>query len=111
MSANQADPNKYIMDKLAEANLYLDHGLTENAQGVYEELLQKVVPPDHPLRARIEARISKLQTSDDAPPPTPGAPEVEDGNDQRFENCIGLMEAGLHSEAIDQFKALLKTGV
>lgn len=110
MSINQADPNKYIMDKLAEANLYLDHGLTENALGVYEELLQKVVPPDHPLRARIEARINKLQTSDAGQPPTPGVPDVGDDNDQRFENCIGLMDAGLHAEAIDQFKSLLKTG-
>ena len=110
MSTNQTDPNKYIMDKLAEANLYLDHGLNENAQAVYEELLQHVVPQNHPLRERIESRINKLKSSTDAPLPTPGMPQTGDDKQQRYDNCLGLIEAGLHAEAIDQLKALLKTG-
>ena len=92
--------------KLAEADLYLQHGLRENAEAIYREILTKL-PADHPARPKIEKRLSLSDSS--APPPA--APTAQGFSpDDKFDNCIGLIEAGFYSDAIDELTVLLERG-
>jgi type II secretory ATPase GspE/PulE/Tfp pilus assembly ATPase PilB-like protein/thioredoxin-like negative regulator of GroEL len=92
--------------RLAEADLYFQHGLKENAEEIYREILTHL-PPDHSARAAIEQKIKAA--SPGAPTPAPVKP-LGSEPDQRFENCLGLIEAGFYSDAIDELKVLLDKG-
>ncbi len=101
--------------KIAEADLYMQHGLTENAFEVYRAVLDTLGDQAHPRRAEIEAKIdSAASQQEDAksPPPavtmTTGA--TQDEHERRFDNCLGLIEAGFHSDAIDELNFLLERG-
>jgi type II secretory ATPase GspE/PulE/Tfp pilus assembly ATPase PilB-like protein/thioredoxin-like negative regulator of GroEL len=92
--------------KLAEADLYLQHGLKENAEEIYQEIL-KTLPADHPARPKIEKRLSASDSKQPAPaPPPPGGVTPE----HRFDNCLGLIEAGFYSDAVDELLVLLERG-
>lgn len=92
--------------RLAEADLYFQHGLKENADEIYREILAQL-PPDHSARAIIEQKIKA--TSSSSPAPSPSIPLGSEA-DQRFENCLGLIEAGFYADAIDELKVLLDKG-
>jgi type II secretory ATPase GspE/PulE/Tfp pilus assembly ATPase PilB-like protein len=94
--------------KLAEADLYLQHGLRENAEEIYQEILA-TLPANHPARAKIEKRLSASDSTKKpaAAPPPPGGFTPE----HRFDNCIGLIEAGFYSDAIDELMVLLERGL
>jgi len=93
--------------KLAEADLYLQHGLKENAEQIYQEILA-TLPAGHPARPKIEKRLSASDSTKKpaAAPPPPGGFTPE----HRFDNCIGLIEAGFYSDAIDELLVLLERG-
>jgi type II secretory ATPase GspE/PulE/Tfp pilus assembly ATPase PilB-like protein len=93
--------------RLAEADLYFQHGLKENAEEIYREILAHL-PADHSARSAIEKKIQA--TSPSAPPSKPTAPPLGFEPEQRFENCLGLIEAGFHTDAIDELKVLLEKG-
>jgi len=95
-----------LKSRLAEADLYFQHGLKENAEEIYREILAQL-PPDHSARAGIEQKIKSASPGAVVPAPV-GALGFEP--EQRFENCLGLIEAGFYSDAIDELKVLLDKG-
>ena len=92
-----------LNSKLAEADLYLQQGLRENAVDIYKEILAQL-PADHPARAKLEKRIA---ASDSAEFTEPVAASIGLEPEQRFDNCLGLIEAGFYSDAIDELLVLL----
>jgi type II secretory ATPase GspE/PulE/Tfp pilus assembly ATPase PilB-like protein len=100
-----ADKNT-LKAKLAEADLYLEHGLKENAEAIYREILDKL-PANHPARGQIEKRRNVSGSS--APSAQPVAP-IGLEPEQRFDNCLGLIEAGFYADAIDELKVLHARG-
>jgi len=107
MNAPEIATHPDIKNKLAEAELYVKHGLKKNAQDVYEELLNALAA-DHPLRGKVQGLLRDLRPDDfsDLARPATAPPKNDDGQ-RRYENCMGLMEAGFYAEAIEQLKALL----
>lgn len=98
--------NDDLKSKLAEADLYFQHGLKENAEEIYKEILDQL-PADHPARAKLEAKLSASDPKTFAEPaPSPIGLEPE----QRFDNCLGMIEAGFHSDAIDELQVLHDRG-
>ncbi|MDT8334757.1 MAG: ATPase, T2SS/T4P/T4SS family [Desulfurivibrionaceae bacterium] len=98
--------NNSLNAKLAEADLYLEHGLKENAEEVYREILANL-PADHPARPQIE---KKLDISDSSVPPEQPSSPIGLEPEHRFDNCLGLIEAGFYADAIDELKILLDRG-
>lgn len=99
--------NEELKNKIAEADLYLQHGLRENAEQIYQEILAKL-PPGHPARPQLEKRLSASDSDDFGGTPT--APPLGLEPEQRFDNCLGLIEAGFYSDAIDELQVLLDRG-
>ncbi len=100
--------------KIAEADLYMEHGLTENAYDVYRSILDAIGDEPHPRRAEVEAKLESAAARPEdskAPAPTPGDgdPTVAE-YERRFENCLGLIEAEFHSDALDELNFLLERG-
>ncbi len=102
--------------KLAEAELYTKHGLKQNAFNVYEELLNHLLDEDHPLRAKVEERLQSLhpdqqdsltiETVESSTETPLSKKECVD----RYENCLGLIEAGFYNDALTQLDSLLELG-
>jgi type II secretory ATPase GspE/PulE/Tfp pilus assembly ATPase PilB-like protein len=95
-----------LNSKLAEADLYFQHGLRENAEEIYKEIIAKL-PANHPGRAQIQERLNASDSAafqQSAPISTTLEPE------QRFDNCLGLIEAGFYSDAIDELQVLQARG-
>jgi type II secretory ATPase GspE/PulE/Tfp pilus assembly ATPase PilB-like protein len=103
--SQQSQPD--LNARLAEADLYFQHGLKENAEKIYKDLLAQL-PPEHSARAAIEKKIKAASPS--APPSKPTAAPMGVEPIHRFENCLGLIEAGFHTDAIDELKVLLEKG-
>lgn len=95
-----------IKARLAEADLYFQHGLKENAEEIYREILTHL-PPDHSARVAIEQKLKAA--SPGTPAPSPSKP-LGFEPEHRFENCLGLIEAGFYTDAIDELKVLLDKG-
>lgn len=95
-----------LNSKIAEADLYLQHGLRENAKDIYEEILGQL-PASHPFRAQLE---EKLSTSGPASFPETAPTQSGLEPEQRFNNCVGLIEAGFYSDAIDELHVLHELG-
>jgi len=91
---------------LAEADLYFSQGLNEEAGALYMQVLDLLGEVDHPRRSEIEERASRLQNiqgSESAFAENKPVPETADEKRQRkFENCVGLMDAGFFREAADE---------
>ncbi|MEN8134449.1 MAG: GspE/PulE family protein [Thermodesulfobacteriota bacterium] len=94
-----------LKSKLAEADLYLKHGLRENAENIYQEILDQL-PAGHPARAQLEKRLSASDSSQFTAA-TAAAP-IGLEPEQRFDNCLGLIEAGFFTDAIDELQVLLE---
>jgi type II secretory ATPase GspE/PulE/Tfp pilus assembly ATPase PilB-like protein len=106
-----------IKTRLAEADLYCSQGLNEEARLICLELLELTGDQSHPLHTEVESRLKRIQIIDDREKArsektdfTTGPENLEEDQDKKFNNCIGLMEAGFHSEAVAELKSLLKTG-
>ena len=104
---------------LAEADLYYSQGLNEEARLICLELLELTGDKSHPFHTEIESRLKKL--------PVDGIGTVSSGKmdfttsledlkpedlkeyqDHKFNSCMGLIDAGFHSEAIEELKTLLE---
>jgi len=98
--------------KFQEAELYVNQGLNEEACQIYKEILAYLNGKDHPLKAKIEENLKRIEGVDRQIGLGAQTAEEseEESNEKRFNNCLGLMEAGFHSEAIDEFKVLLDKG-
>ena len=105
-----------IKTRLAEADLYYGQGLNEEARLICLELMELTGDQSHPLHNEVESRLKRLQIDDRETAQSEktdfitGPEDLEEDHDKKFSSCIGLMEAGFHSEAIEELKALLKTG-
>ncbi|MCK4426401.1 MAG: tetratricopeptide repeat protein, partial [Deltaproteobacteria bacterium] len=108
-----------IKTRLAEADLYCSQGLNEEARLICLELLKLTGDQSHPLHTEIESRLKGLQIdgmetvpsgkTDSAIRPEDLRPEdLKEYQDNKFSSCIGLMDAGFHSEAIEELKTLLE---
>ena len=98
--------------KIAEADLYMQHGLTENAYDVYRSILEALGDAPHPRRAEVEAKLeSAAARPEDSKGPSPPPDEpIVDEYERRFDNCLGLIEAEFHSDALDELNFLLERG-
>ncbi|HDH99062.1 MAG TPA: hypothetical protein ENF70_08035, partial [Deltaproteobacteria bacterium] len=107
-----------IKTRLAEADLYYSQGLNEEARLICLELLKLTGDKSHPLYPELESRLKKLQvdgmetiqsgktdstTGKDLKPE-----DIKEYQDNKFNSCIGLMDAGFYSEAIEELKTLLE---
>ncbi len=110
-----------IKTRLAEADLYCSQGLNEEARLICLKLLELTGDQSHPLHTEIESRLKGLQIdgmetvpsgkTDSTTIPEDLKPEdLKEYQDNKFSSCIGLMDAGFHSEAIEELKALLEAG-
>lgn len=112
--SNQTDGSAInIETKLAEAELYAKHGLLDNAHEVYDALIRHLGGADHPLRARVEEGLQALSPKEKSITKAPSdkkGPLSKKESLERYENCVGLMEAGFYSEAEGQLKSLLDSG-
>ncbi len=104
-----------IQYKIEEAELYLNHGLYEEAEHIFRDILKEAggnLSPE--IKEEIEKRIEKLSSNsclenkkkegDDQ------AAAGEERFEQEFENCLGLIEAGFLSEALEDLRLLEKSG-
>ena len=98
--------NSDLKARLAEADLYLQHGLRDNAEEIYKEILAQL-PADHQARAQLEKRLSSSDSSEFT---EPTAAPIGLEPEQRFDNCLGLIEAGFYSDAIDELQVLHDRG-
>ncbi|PXF57701.1 MAG: type II secretion system protein E [Deltaproteobacteria bacterium] len=102
-----------IKTRLAEADLYYSQGLNEEARLICLELLKLTGDKSHPLYAEVESRLKKLQVDGMETVPsrktdsTTGK-DIKEYQDNKFNSCIGLMDAGFYSEAIEELKTLLE---
>ncbi len=101
-----------VEKKIQEADLYLNHGLTEEAKAILEEILA-VLPDDSDdkLRVLLEDKLKDLSARDalSAEKKADGdkAQQSEDEQfDEHYNNCLGLIEAGFFSEAVEELKIL-----
>lgn len=105
-----------IKTRLAEADLYYSQGLNKEARLICLELLELTDDQSHPFHTEVESRLKRIQIDDrgkarsEKTDSTSGPEDIKKDQDKKFNNCIGLMEAGFHSEAIEELKALLETG-
>jgi len=106
-----------IKDRLAEADLYHSQGLNEEALLICLELQKLTGDQSHPLHTEVESLLKKIQIDGSGgkarsggTDPASGPEDIEEDQDKKFNSCIGLMEAGFYSEAIEELKALNETG-
>ena len=95
---------------LAEADLYFSQGLNEEAGGLYAQAMDLLGEAEHPRRSEIEERMNRLQNVQGSESGFEGSkpvPETADEKRQRkFENCVGLMDAGFFKEAAEELTEL-----
>ncbi len=99
-----------IEAKVQEADLYLSQGLTEEACQIYQQVLAELGDTPHPLKAHVKERLSSLDAVDSAMAGQGGADEEDSGDyiRRKFDNSLGLIEAGFHKEAIAELEELLE---
>lgn len=97
--------------KLAEADLYMDQGLNNEAYLIYEGLLQQVKDGNPSLQQRILARMNELRTLEGGNVPrynNQSEPAESSESEQRIlEHATGLVAAGFYQEAAKQLHHLL----
>ncbi|NPA95935.1 MAG: Flp pilus assembly complex ATPase component [Thermodesulfobacteria bacterium] len=101
--------------KIEEAALYLNHGLYDEAEAILKKLLDVAgdnLTPE--LQQRIDAKLQEIAASkglEGEKSRKDQAEEIdEDKLRQDFENCLGLIEAGFLSEALEELKILERSG-
>ncbi len=112
--AAQAD---LVEKKIQEADLYLNHGLIQEAQSILEETLA-VFPEDSDpeLKAMLQDKLKEVSAEDAL---VAERCQEEGGSDlseaeqfnEHFNNCLGLVEAGFFSEAVEELKILEEKGI
>ncbi len=114
-SGSQVLSTDNIQYKIEEAELYLNHGLYQEAENIFKNLLKDsegALTPD--LRQQIEQRLGSISSGKCPENGQESAEKSEVADDdklqQDFESCLGLIEAGFLSEAIDDLKLLEKAG-
>lgn len=103
MSDNTA---KDIQAGVEEAKLYKTMGLYNEARDLYNKLLETLEPGDAELRSRIEAHLNALP---DEVQIKHKAAELNTVAKDEWQNCLGLIKAGLFSEALEQLNQLSKS--
>ena len=110
--AGEAPGREEIATRLQEAELYISHGLLEEAKGLLEALFSEIPEGHEPdLRERIQVRLEQLSRGIiAADKDQPGPAGQEDDLERKYNNCMGLIEAGFYQEAIEELKILEEAG-
>ncbi len=101
--------------KIEEAELYLSHGLNEEAEIILKEILHTVgedIPAE--LKEEVEAKLKKISSGSDVEATDQNivTDEGDEGKFQQdFDSCMGLIEAGFFSEALEDLRLLESTGI
>ncbi|RUM87151.1 MAG: hypothetical protein DSZ23_06190, partial [Thermodesulfatator sp.] len=105
-----------VEKKIQEADLYLNHGLTEEARVILEEVLA-AFPEDSDSEGKVllENKLKEISAGNEflaEQGDQSGKGEVsrEERFREHFNNCLGLIEAGFFSEAVDELKILEEEG-
>lgn len=108
MQKDQLDQDQLI--KLAEADLYKEQGLNNEAYEIYENLLQQM-QDDHPLQGKTLACLNELRTLEGVVAPSGSQQELTTSipatEQSIFDSSVGLIEAGFYQEAINQLLPLI----
>ncbi len=114
-TGHQVLTTENIEYKIEEAELYLNHGLYEEAENILKELLHvagEELPDD--LRKRIDSKLEELSANSCIDKTKEKKEQLErpdeDKLQQDFENCLGLIEAGFFSEALEDLRLLEQSG-
>lgn len=102
--------NTELENRLAEADLYAGQGLANEATAIYKDLLKVLGDDGDPLRKMVEQRLGNLEQNDDSQASSSQA-HIQDTYTEwlrRFNTGRGLIEAGFHLEAVEEFKRLLE---
>ena len=102
-----------IKNLFAEAELYYAQGLVDEAGDLYREILNLIgEKTGHPLYNKVKSRLAAVSSSEEtsANPVKTKALTIEEKLENRFNNCVGLMEAGFPREAITELDKLLSEG-
>ncbi len=101
--------------KIEEAELYLSHGLNEEAEIILKEILHTVgqdIPTE--LKETVEAKLKKISSGSDIEA-TDQNIVTDEGDEskfqQDFDSCMGLIEAGFFSEALEDLRLLESSGI
>ncbi|MDA3786596.1 MAG: ATPase, T2SS/T4P/T4SS family [Deltaproteobacteria bacterium] len=106
-----SESKDYFEDRLAEAELYKTHGLDKEACAIYEELLTKLDAEKHAtLFGQIKERLETARVPEEV-----HIQEVSKqggaADENRLENCEGLVEAGFFQEAIEELHKLFDSSI
>jgi type II secretory ATPase GspE/PulE/Tfp pilus assembly ATPase PilB-like protein len=121
MNSLNSTSDNLIKTRLAEADLYFNQGLNKEARLIYLELLELTGDKSHPFHTEVEARLKELQIDgmktvpSEKPDFTTSLEDLKPEDlkqyqDNKFNSCIVLIDAGFHSEAIKELKTLLEEG-
>ncbi len=95
---------------IEEADLYFSQGLNEEAAGLYSQALDAMSHTEHPRKSEIQDRVMRLESasgSKTAMENNRRVPETADEKNQhKFDNCVGLMDAGFYREAAEELQEL-----
>ncbi len=109
-TAAVSTPENNIEVLIEEADLYFSQGLNREAAGHYAKVLEMLGDKEHPNRKEIEERLKRLQNHQDDEAVIEGnrpvAETADEKRQRKFENCIGLMDAGFFREAAEEFLEL-----
>lgn len=104
--SNSTSPDKVEL-KLSEAALYKSQGLTSHARDIYLQLLKELPAAEVAVRTKIEKELAQIQAPGATPEAAGRPPITLEDYDEQYGNCLGLMEAGLYDEAVEQLTVLL----
>ncbi len=107
-----ADQAGLVEKKIQEADLYLNHGLVQEARAILEEILAEFPEKSAPeLRKIIKQKLDELSLdpavrNEDGREDKADDLSTDEQFSEHFNNCLGLVEAGFFSEAVEEFKIL-----
>lgn len=99
-----------IDNLFAEAELYYAQGLVDEAAEIYSEVLNLIGgKKGHPLYKKVKIRLGEASAAEETSKPviSPKVFTIEEKLENRYNNCVGLMDAGFHREAIPELEGLL----
>ncbi len=117
VTAMAEDQSAFVKRKIQEADLYLQQGLVGEAKTILEDLYSHLPQGVDP--SLVEVLVEKLKATEKGhesrtriiTPETQAQSSDKEKLQQHFENCLGLIEAGFFSEAIQELKLLEEKNV
>ena len=99
-----------VNTRLQEAELYINHGLVDEARGLLQGLLADISESGHEqARDRIQQLLQEIESGTIL---SKGRESDDQANslENKYNNCLGLIEAGFYKEALDELKRIEDSG-